>query len=271
MKHSLSGLLLAASVLFFTASLTACKDDAEPVAPKTFVLVHGAFQAAYAWDFVKARLEAEGQNVVVVELPGHGADQTPPATTSMDAYRDKVIAAINGVKGKVILVGHSMGGMVISAVAEQIPDRIEKLVYVAAFVPANGESLLSLAQQDQESLLGPALIPSADQLTLSVSNDNLVPIFCQDGSDAIKQLLISKNQPEPAIPFTNPVTLSAGAFGRVEKCYIRTTQDHAISIGRQDQMRTAAGITQVYSIDSGHCPFLSKPDEVADILLDVIR
>lgn len=77
---------------------------------------------------VKAQLEKGGQKVVVVELPAHGDDFTSPASVSIDVYRDKVISAILSTKEKVILVGHSLGGVVVSAVAEKIPNKIKKLV-----------------------------------------------------------------------------------------------------------------------------------------------
>lgn len=114
--------------------------DHQPAPPaKTFVLVRSSWQGAFVWQAVKTQLEQHGQKVVVVELPAHRDDTTAPQNVTIDAYRDKVIAAIDATKQKVVLVGHSMGGAVITAIAEKIPAQIEKLVYIGAFVPANGE------------------------------------------------------------------------------------------------------------------------------------
>lgn len=146
-------------VMLVMYCLAGCSKGGNPVSSKTFVLVHGAWQAPYVWDVVKSQLESKGQKVIVVELPAHGSDMTSPAAVSIDVYRDKVIAAILNVNGKVILVGHSMGGVVVTAVAEKIPSRIEKLVYIGAFLPANGQSLMDLAMTDAQSILGPNLIP----------------------------------------------------------------------------------------------------------------
>ncbi|MBL7780102.1 MAG: alpha/beta fold hydrolase [Saprospiraceae bacterium] len=269
MKKAIFGLLFAAaSILLYSACSD--KDDTTP-SGKTYVLVHGSFQGAYAWQFLQPKLEAQGHKVVVVELQAHGNDNTPPSQASITAYRDKVISAIEGLQGKVILVGHSMGGMVISIVAEKIPTRIEKLVYIAGFVPLNGQSLFDLASQDHQSLLGPALMPSADMLTFSLTDASVPPIFCQDGSTAIKQMLIDENRPEPAIPFTQAVSVTSGAFGSVSKYYIRTTLDNTVGIDLQDQMLAAGNITNIYTIVSGHCPFLTQPDVVTDILLNKIK
>ena len=223
------------------------------------------------WQKVKAGLEKDGQKVIVVELPGHGDDQTAAANVSLNVYRDKVIAAINSAGVKVILVGHSMGGMVITSVAESIPDKIEKLVYIGAFLPATGQSLGDLAGTDAQSLLGPNLIPSADQLTLDIKRDQVVNIFCQDGSEAVKAQVNAKFRVEPAIPFGDKVTLTAGNFGKVDKYYIHTLQDHAVGIDLQYRMVKAAGITKTYSLTSGHCPFLSIPESVTSTLLTIIK
>ena len=263
-KKFLHVLLVVASI----TSLISCKHYQLPVT-NTYVLVHGAWQAPYVWTTVKEQLEKAGQKVVVVELPAHGDDYTSPAHVSIDVYRDKVISAIMSTKQKVILVGHSLGGVVVTAVAEQIPDKIKKLIYIGAFVPANGQSLLDLAGQDAQSLLGPSLIPSADQLTLDVKHENITSIFCQDGSDAVKQLVLDNYRVEPAIPFTNKVTVTDANFGSVDKYYIHTLQDHAIGIDNQNKMADAAHITKIYSVNTGHSPFLTQPTEVTKLLLTI--
>jgi len=238
---------------------------------KTFVLVHGAWQSAYVWSAIKASLEKKGNKVTVVELPAHGADNTPAASVSINSYRDKIISTIGNLTGKVILVGHSMGGVVVSAVAEKIPERIEKLVFIGAFVPQDGQSLLDLAFQDKNSLLGPNLIPSADQLTLDVNKDKLTDIFCQDASESIKKLVTTNYKPEPAIPFADKIKLSAAAFGSVNKYYVFTSKDQAISLELQKQMANAASITKTYTVDTGHSPFLSMPEKVSEIFIDIAK
>ena len=235
---------------------------------KTFVLVHGAWQAPFVWEAVKQSLEKNKQHVIVVELPAHGDDNTSPASVSIDVYRDKVIAACQNVKGKIVLVGHSMGGVVITAVAEKVPASIEKLIYVGAFIPANGQSLADLAFTDAESHLGPSLIPSKDQLTLDVKRENVIDIFCQDAPANVQQLVLQKFRVEPAIPFANKLELSANYAG-VDKYYIHTAMDHAIGMELQNKMVMAANISKTYSINTGHSPFLSKPGELTDLLLAI--
>lgn len=236
---------------------------------QTYVLVHGAWQAPYVWEAVQAGLLQHGNNVVVVELPGHGTDKTPPHLLSLDAYTARVVDAVSQVKGSVILVGHSMGGMVITQVAEKIPQKIRKLVYIGAFLPASGQALTDLAAADPASRLGPLLTPSADQLTLDVKQDSLTQLFIADGSDAAKQKVMDNYRPEPAIPFTGKALLTPENFGRVEKVYIKTLQDAVISPAFQDRMIAAAGIHNVYGLHTSHSPFLSQPAAVTALLLSI--
>jgi pimeloyl-ACP methyl ester carboxylesterase len=268
MKKTISTLLTAAIAI---TSLASCKKNEEAITtkPQTYVLVHGAWQAPYVWNAVRNDLESKGNKVIVVELPGHGSDKSATHTLNMDVYRDKVVDAITAVPEKVILVGHSMGGMVISAVAEKIPGRISKLVYVGAFLPANGQALTDLAFSDPDSKLGPLLIESPDKLTLDVKADSLTYLFINDGSAAAKQQVLDNYRAEPAIPLVSAVSLTAEKFGTVNKVYIKTLQDIVIAPALQDKMIAAASIKTVYSVNTSHSPFLSQPKEVSALLLKI--
>ncbi|MBS1601522.1 MAG: alpha/beta fold hydrolase [Bacteroidetes bacterium] len=263
-------LFTAKTFLGLTTFAGTLNTGVENSASRTYVLVHGAWSSSAGLEQVKERLEKAGQKVILVSLPGHGTDQTPPGTLTMDVYRDKTIEAINAVQGKVILVGHSMAGIVISAVAEKIPNRIDKLVYLAAYLPADGQSLLDLATTDKESYLGNALIPSEDHSTIGVKTEVIVPAFCQDAPDGVKSVVVSTFRVEPAIPLTNKVSLTAANFGRLPKYYIHTLQDHTVSPALQQRMvATAPHVVKEYSLDSSHTPFLSMPDQLVDVLLKI--
>jgi pimeloyl-ACP methyl ester carboxylesterase len=268
MKRTILSLLSAALTIFSSGFST--KNEVSMIAKtNTYVLVHGAWQAPYAWDAVRSNLENKGNKVIVVQLPGHGTDTTVPYKLSLDVYRDKVVDAIMKVNGKVILVGHSMGGMVVTAVAEKIPAKISKLVYIGAFLPKSGQALTDLAYSDPDSKLGPLLIPSADQLTLNVKRDSLTWLFINDGTQADKDRVITNYRAEPAIPFTNKVVLTNENFGTVDKVYIKTMQDIVISPGLQNRMITDAGIKTVYEVNTSHSPFLAQPHAVSELLLKI--
>jgi pimeloyl-ACP methyl ester carboxylesterase len=111
----------------------ACDSQADTQARRRYVLVHGAWMGAWAWDDVAAGLRAANADVAAVELPAHGADTTGLEGATLDAYVAKVRAAVDAAGGPVILVGHSLGGVVVTATAELAAPSIAKLVYLGAY------------------------------------------------------------------------------------------------------------------------------------------
>ncbi|WP_046245390.1 alpha/beta fold hydrolase [Hymenobacter terrenus] len=233
----------------------------------TYVLVHGAFAGQYAWQLVKPRLEQAGHKVITFDLPGHGDDPTPAAQVTFESYVRTVVDHINAEAGQVVLVGHSMGGMVISQVAEQIPDKLAKLVYLSAYLPQNGQSIQDLSGAgDSESLIGPNLKLAADYSTASLPTDIAVQVFAGDCSDDIKKLVAATNKPEPLAPFQAQVALTAANFGRVPKYYIETLHDQGVGTALQKQMVSSGAVAKVYTLESGHSPYFAKPAELVTIL-----
>ena len=263
------------SILFMVTGIMSCKsdDDSSGAKTKTFVLVHGAWQAAFVWKDVKEQLEKMGHQVVIVELQAHGQDQSALNEATLSNYTARIKDAVNKVDGKVILVGHSLGGVVITQTAAQLPSKIEKLVYIAGFIPQNGKSILDLANTDANSLLGAQLDFSADMSTAGIKDAavNLPRIFCQDGTQEQNALLVKNLRPEPTAPLGTPVQYDMVSYKVLDKYYIYTTEDHAISYSLQQTMVKDAGITKTFSIASGHSPFVSKPSEVSTILLGLTK
>src|SRR6476620_11163165 len=99
---------------------------------KTFVLIHGSWHSAWNWHRVVPLLEKAGHQAIAVDLPGMGRDKTPIAEVKMKNTVQALCAFLDDIPGKVILVGHSKNGIMISQVAEYRPGKIEKLVYLAA-------------------------------------------------------------------------------------------------------------------------------------------
>jgi len=233
---------------------------------KTFVLVHGAWAGKYAWDKVKPQLEKNGSKVVTLDLPGHGDDQTPIKGITLQSYVDAVINVIKKQEGKVILVGHSMGGMVITQVAEAIPDRIEKLVYLSAYLPANGQSIQDLSGIDANSLIGPNLVFASDYSFATIKPEFVVKVFAEDCSEAVKKMVLEKHKGEPLAPFQDKVVITDANFGAIPKYYIETTKDVGVSTANQERMIASGNVKRVFKLESGHSPYFAKPQELVTIL-----
>lgn len=263
-------------LLLFTAiSSASCTNDENATVTKKspVVLVHGAWQASYVWDQTEADLKAAGYTVIVVKLPGHGEDTTPAYQVSFKAYIDEVKKAINAYDEPVILIGHSLGGAVITQTAAEVPQKIKKLVYIAGFIPQNRKSVLDYSQMDKASLLPASLQLSDDQTLAGIVNPevNLPKIFSQDATAAQKQFLVARYKAEPTIPLGTPLNYKTEDYNLGgKKYYIFTTADNTITYNFQQEMAKDAGITNTYTINSGHSPFISKSAELTKLLKEIL-
>ena len=145
-----------------------------------FVLVHGGWQGAWCWYKVVPLLERLGHRVITPDLPGHGRDRTPPEGLTLRRYADRVLDALGESAAPAVLVGHSLGGMVISQAAADRPDLVARLVYVAAFLPTGGQSLADLAWGDAGSILEPNCIVEPPGTAIRLREDALREVFFAD-------------------------------------------------------------------------------------------
>src|SRR5882757_7600779 len=106
----------------------------------TFIFISGAWHAGWCWERVVPLIEAAGHTAIAPDLLGMGADETPLPEVTLAMWGEQIAALIEEQAEPVFLVGHSRGGVVISDVAERVPDRIISLVYLTAIIAADGES-----------------------------------------------------------------------------------------------------------------------------------
>jgi pimeloyl-ACP methyl ester carboxylesterase len=275
-----------------------------------FVLVHGAWHNHSVWDRVTPMLKVRGHAVLAQDLPGAGATAIAPASLSRrpfdpDAFAaepspmagltqdERTQAVVTLVKeaaalceDKVILVGHSAGGMTISAVAEQVPHLLLGVVYLAAFMLPNGMPLLTLLQHpSMSSALAPGLFVG-DPMAIGAtrihagSTDRayralLRASFYADVPEAdFAQAASQLHCDESNLGALAPSAVTPGRFGTVPRHYIRCTQDRAIPLPGQDHMIAAmdaavGGRTITHTLESSHSPFLSQPAALAKLLMEI--
>ncbi len=235
----------------------------------TYVLIHGAWHGSWCWSDVVTLLEQAGHKVIAPDLPSHGNDKTPIREVTVQSYTDRVCEVVKAQTDPVILVGHSMGGVVITQAAEQCPDKIEKLVYLCAFLPGNGESLMDWGQEDSEALVLKNVVLSEDRSYVTVKDEAVKDIFygdCSAQDVAQSKLLLV---PQALAPFGTPVNTTAENFGRLPRVYIECLQDRAISISVQRRMQSALPCQQVMTMDTSHSPFFSNPEVLVNHLISL--
>ena len=275
-----------------------------------FVLIHGGWHNHSAWDRVTPRLKANGFAALTPDLPGAGvnsiaprslkcspfdpvafaAEPSPIAGVTQEERTQAVVALVKHAaplgNRKVILVGHSAGGMTISAVAERVPNLLLAVVYLAGFMVPKGMSLLAMVQHESLSAaLSPQLFvgdPAAIGATRinAGSTDEayrslLKAAFYGDVSEAEFAHAASQlHCDEPNAGALSPSEITPGRFGTVPRHYIRCTQDRAIPLSGQDHMiatvdRAIGGTTTIHTLESSHSPFLSQPATLSKILIDI--
>lgn len=233
----------------------------------TYILVHGSWHGAWCWYKIVPRLKRAGHSVVAIDLPGHGRDSTPLAGISMADYVDAIGAAIDAAEQPVVLVAHSRGGIAITQAAEAHAEKIRKLVYVAAFLIPDGETILPLAFADSDSLILPNLDVNQDAGWDMLRRDAFNTTLYADCSDDDMALAHALLTPEPIGPTNTPLQTTASRFGCIPRAYIELLQDRAVSPALQKQMYTAMPCERVLSVDASHSAYFSKPDELTAKIL----
>jgi pimeloyl-ACP methyl ester carboxylesterase len=231
-----------------------------------FVLIHGAWHGAWCWSQVLQVLRDEGHQAVAPDLPGHGADQTPPAEVTLQSYTDRVCKVLDAQGEGVILVGHSMGGAVVSQAAEYRSAAIGGLAYLAAVIPASGEIF---AQAPGSPAIQECIVPSEDGTSAAFRPEAAEKIFYADCSSEDIAYAKERLCPQPMAPVVTPFELSPERFGRLPRYYIECLRDKAILPEDQKRIYTRHPCEVVYSLVASHSPFFSMPRQLADILIEV--
>jgi pimeloyl-ACP methyl ester carboxylesterase len=254
-------------------------------------------------------LEAGGFTTLTLDLPGAGINAIAPASLGRRpfdpaafasepspvahvAQKDRTQAVVALVErastcgGRVVLVGHSAGGMTLSAVAEQVPEMLLAVVYIAGFMVPNGLPLLAMLQHESMAsalshglFMGNPAAIGATRIhpgsTEAAYRALLRAAFYGDVPEADFEMAASQlHCDESNLGALAPSAITPERFGAVARHYVRCTEDCAIPLAAQDHMVAAVdeaigGRTTTHTLKSSHSPFLSRPAALSKILIDI--
>ena len=217
---------------------------------KNVVFVHGAWADGSSWSKVLLLLQAKGFHVVAVQNPLTSLADDVAATKRAVALQD----------GPVLLVGHSYGGAVITEAGND--PKVVGLVYVAAFAPAEGESVASISKPYPPAPLGGELRPDA-QGFLAVTPKGIVEDFAQDLTEQEKQILTATQGPTNAGAFG--ATITTAAWKTKPSWFVIAANDRAIP-PELERAEAATMKAIAITLPSSHVAMLSHPKEVAALI-----
>ena len=230
----------------------------------TFLLVPGAWLGGWCWRDVVPHLQAVGHTVISATLTGLGerAHLLSPEIGLQTHVAD--IAGLLHYRdlSEVILVGHSYGGTVITAVAEQVPDRIRRLVYLDGAVPRDGESNNDVIGQERAAQLRSAAESGGEGWRVPPA-----PYVVEGLSDAVRAWVEARLTPHPLRTFDEPVQLRARAAAALPRAFIRSSTQSALYGALMDRARGSGWYCR--ELKGGHYPMLTEPQAVASALTEL--
>lgn len=238
----------------------------------TFILIHGSWHGGWCFDAVKALLEAQGHAVIAPDLPGMGGTDEEMAQITLQGWGDFAAELCRNASQKpVILAGHSRGGLVVSQAAETAPEAINAIVYICAMMLPDGMSRAQFKDLEEPNPAFDTLIsktPGGHGSIITGANPQAV--FAQLSPPDAVAAAMARLVSEPHGPRATPVHVTPERWGGIPRTYVECTADRTIPISSQRRMLALSPGARVVTLDADHSPFLSRPQALAQALLDAI-
>jgi pimeloyl-ACP methyl ester carboxylesterase len=230
----------------------------------TFLVCHGAWSAGWAWKKLHPLMHAAGHRLVTPSYTGLG-ERAHLANPSID-LETHIADILNVIEYEdlrdIVLVGHSYGGMVATGVADRARDRVTQLVYLDAFVPDEGQSLLDINEPARQGMTD--LAKSGDGWRIPPSP---VP---PDTSAADREWLAVRRVPHPIKCFEMPLKFSGGAL-TLPRSYIYATRvAPADTFGRFAARASSEPGWRYYELDASHAPNVTAPEALMATLQKIV-
>jgi pimeloyl-ACP methyl ester carboxylesterase len=224
------------------------------------VLVHGGGFDSRCWDELVPLLDG---TVVAVDLPGRGSRPRSLAEVTLDDFAAAVVADIvDRDLTDVALVGHSLAGCTLPLVADRIPERLARLVFVSCTVPSDGQSVIDTLDPELRDMARSA---ATDAPMSTLPPELAEALFCNDMTEAQTRSTIERLVPEAPRVIAEPVRLSGLRHG-TPRTYVRLLRDTILVPDKQDMMIANLGGATVIELDAAHMAMISRPQLLADAL-----
>ena len=232
-----------------------------------FVLVHGAWHVASAWDGVIAELEKRGHTAEAVVLPGFGADADRGKVTFAE-MEAALVGAVEASEEPVVLVGHSAAGVLLQEAAGKVAGKLEAVVFHDAFLVPDGTSLSDALPPEIGKIFADAAAASPDN-SLPVDEGFWRHVLLVGVPEAKATEIIAMMVPQPYSYYTHKLDAASFASVTAPKFVLLATEDLSLPPGAWEGMATWLGSFQTVKIPGGHEVLLTDPAAVAEGLSQI--
>ncbi|WP_297340275.1 alpha/beta fold hydrolase [Pseudophaeobacter sp.] len=231
-----------------------------------FLLIHGSCHGAWCWRDVIPALEAQGHTARAITLPGHD-DGRDPATVTLQETAEAIVAAASP---ETIVLGHSWAGYPITAAAEIAPKALRGLIYLCAYVPVSGQSLIDMRKAGPRQTIGSAAIKHPNGASYTINLAEAPRLFYQDCPAETVTYALPRLCAQPILPQETPLELT-DASQNTPKAYIRCTNDQTIPPEYQAQMVADWPRNTVHEMQCSHSPFFADPQGLAALIGQIAK
>lgn len=234
---------------------------------KHFVFIHGAWHGGWVWDGVMRNLEKAGHTTEAPTMPGHNPGDNRSLVT-FNSYVNKIVEVLERQAKPVILVGHSSAGFLLQSAAPKVPAKIERLIFLNAFILPDGMAQFDLVPPEVAQGMIAAAKASADN-SVPVNEDFVRNMLMQGESAEVQNALIRRLTPQPLALFTTKVDTKPFNKLTIPRTVLFCKNDASLPPGAYLGMAQSLGKFDLIEIEGGHETLFTNPESVAQGLIKV--
>ena len=268
-----SKLYISLKIIALHIVISTCLSFSNPALSATndsvIVFVHGAHLTANSWQEVALSLKEKGYQSMAVNLPGR-EDNINPKDITLNSSAKYLCDAINSLNKKITFVTHSQGGAVVNHAQSICPSvEVDRIIYLASVSPLKGEKPFDrLSKEDETNYFKGVGYDENTGLMIINNKDAFVESFSSNSNPSQREAILTSSVSEPAYIADGIVNNDIKKFSAIRKFYIFTEQDKIISMASQVKIEKQLKTIKTSSINSGHIPMITHPDDLVSILLD---
>jgi len=231
------------------------------------LLVHGSCHGAWCWRDLTPELEARGHSVRTMDMPSHGEDATPLDQVTLE---NCTVSVLDALGENTVVIAHSWGGFPATLAADIAPAKFQRLIYLCAYVPRDGLSLVDMRQLAPRQPILKAVDRAADGTCYGIYPEHAEDVFYADCPAGTTEYALAHLTPQATRPQTTPARLGDGHV-TVPRSYIRTLYDNAIPTEFQAEMVADWPQEDVYEMATSHSPFFADPTGLSALIDKIIK